>query len=90
MNRANRKVAVIGSNSFSGSYLIDLLLEDANISVVGISRSPEYPDCLLAYKRHRDPDFVFHQLDLNTDHDQVMAVLIIEKAQDPRTNIVFG
>lgn len=75
MNRANRKVAVIGSNSFSGSYLIDLLLEDANISVVGISRSPEYPDCLLAYKRHRDPDFVFHQLDLNTDHDRVMAVL---------------
>ncbi|MDZ8027435.1 MAG: hypothetical protein RMX97_22440 [Nostoc sp. DedQUE11] len=36
-----RKIAVIGSNSFSGSDFIDLLLEDDKNEVIGISRSAE-------------------------------------------------
>jgi len=50
------KVVVIGSNSFSGSDFIDLLLEEKQYSVTGISRSPEKNALFLAYKRHSRPD----------------------------------
>jgi dTDP-glucose 4,6-dehydratase len=69
------KVAVIGSNSFSGSDFIDLLLEEGRFSIVGISRSPEKSPLFLPYKRHREPDFRFHQLDLNKDLTRIMEVL---------------
>jgi dTDP-glucose 4,6-dehydratase len=69
------RVAVIGSNSFSGSDFIDLLLERGDYSVLGISRSPEKSPLFLPYKRHREPDFRFHQLDLNKDLPRIMEVL---------------
>lgn len=75
MNDTKRRIAVIASNSFSGAHFVDLALEDPENTVIGISRSQEYPDCMLAYKRHQDPDFRFHQLDLNGDFDRVMATL---------------
>jgi dTDP-glucose 4,6-dehydratase len=70
-----QKVAVIGSNSFSGADFIDLLLEDNNREVVGISRSPEKSDLFLPYKKHKSPRFKFHQLDLNRDSDKIVSVL---------------
>ena len=33
-----KKVVVIGSNSFSGSDFIDLLLDKQNYKIIGISR----------------------------------------------------
>ena len=71
----SRKIFIIGSNSFSGSDFIDLLLSDANNEVVGISRSPEKDPLFLAYKRHKNPQFVFHQLDLNRDMPKIVALL---------------
>ena len=62
-----RKVLVIGSNSFSGSDFIDLLLEEKKYSVLGVSRSPEKTALFLPYKRHTSPDFKFRQIDLNKD-----------------------
>jgi len=50
-----RKIMVIGSNSFSGSDFTDLLLEDEQNEVVGISRSPEKASLFLPYRRHQDP-----------------------------------
>ena len=70
-----RKILVVGSNSFSGSYFIDLLLEDRGNDVVGISRSPEYNPIFLSYKRHRQPNFKFYQLDLNRDMPQIDQLL---------------
>lgn len=72
---ANRKVAVIGSNSFSGSDFVDLLLEMGAYTVVGISRSPEKSPLFLPYKRHKSPAFQFHQLDLNREMDRVIRLL---------------
>lgn len=72
---AQLKVAVIGSNSFSGSDFVDLLLERGGYSVVGISRSPEKSPLFLPYKRHRNPEFQFHQLDLNRDMDRIVGLL---------------
>lgn len=74
MSRSH-KVAVIGSNSFSGSDFINLLLEDPRYAVVGISRSPEKSALFLPYKRHRNPDFRFHQFDLNRDSQLIVELL---------------
>lgn len=58
---------VLGSNSFSGSDLIDLLLEEGDYEVVGVSRSPEKSSVFLPYKRRNSNYFSFHQLDMNND-----------------------
>lgn len=71
---AGTRTAVLASNSFSGAHLVALLLE-RGFEVLGISRSPEYPDCMLAYKGRNDAAFKFLQLDLNRDLDTIMAAL---------------
>jgi len=70
-----KKVLVIGSNSFSGSDFIDLLLEKGGYAVTGISRSPEKSGIFLPYKKRRSPDFRFHQLDLNSDREKIFGLL---------------
>lgn len=69
------KIAVLGSNSFSGSDFVDLLLEDPDNEVIGISRSPEKSPLFLPYLRHNSPRFQFHQLDFNHDMERIKAVL---------------
>lgn len=59
------KVAVIGSNSFSGSHFIDFLLEKTECDVLGISRSPEKNTIFLPYKNRNSKKFTFYQMDLN-------------------------
>jgi dTDP-glucose 4,6-dehydratase len=76
-----RKVVVIGSNSFSGSDFIDLLLEDDRNEVIGISRSPEKSALFLPYKRHENPAFRFHRMDLNKDLGLMFALFESEKPQ---------
>lgn len=68
------KVAVFGSNSFSGSDFIDLLLEDPKNQVVGISRSPEKSPLFLRYKA-RNANIEFHQFDMNDNLPEIMQVL---------------
>lgn len=70
-----RSIAVIGSNSFSGSDFIDLLLEDKQNDVIGISRSPEKSALFLPYKRHRGANFRFYQMDLNKDIPNIIELL---------------
>ncbi len=69
------KVVVIGSNSFSGSDFVDLLLEKGNYSVIGISRSPEKSALFLSYKRHKDADFKFYQMDMNKDMPKILDLM---------------
>ena len=61
-----KSVCVIGSNSFSGSDFIDLLLEQGIYEVIGVSRSPEKSALFLPYKR-RAQKIRFAQIDLNRD-----------------------
>jgi dTDP-glucose 4,6-dehydratase len=70
-----KKVAVIGSNSFSGSDFIDLLLEEKNYEVLGLSRSPEKNEIFLPYKRHHGSAFRFHALDLNRHMKEILGLL---------------
>lgn len=70
-----RKILVIGSNSFSGSDFIDLLLEDKKNQVIGISRSGEKNAVFLPYKRHKKAKFRFHRADLNKDIGRIIEIL---------------
>lgn len=72
-----KKVLVIGSNSFSGSSFVRYLLEREELDAIGVSRSPEpglpfrpYSWDHSAQKRK----FEFHQLDLRTDLDSLVAL----------------
>lgn len=69
-------LAVIGSNSFSGSDFIDLVLDQTKFDVVGVSRSAEKSALFLPYKKRRDLSrFRFCQADLNRDMPRVKAML---------------
>ena len=70
----SEKIAVIGSNSFSGSNFVSFALEKG-AEVIGISRSPEPDPVFLQYKTKKDPAFRFYQLDLNNNLDRIMEVI---------------
>jgi dTDP-glucose 4,6-dehydratase len=77
---SERTVVVLGSNSFSGSDFVDLLLDDPGYRVIGVSRSPENTSLFLPYKRRADlARFTFHQMDLNRDADGLLALLARER-----------
>lgn len=69
------KVAVIGSNSFSGSHFVDALLRETDYEVVGISRSPERNSPFLPYKEREEGRFTFHQMDLNHDLSEIADLI---------------
>jgi dTDP-glucose 4,6-dehydratase len=71
------KIAVIGSNSFSGASFVRYCLEQG-LAVLGVSRSPEPARCFLPYRWLPSPQqqgFRFCQCDLNHDLDRLMAAL---------------
>lgn len=70
-----KKVLVIGSNSFSGSDFIDLLLERQEYNVIGVSRSAEKSDLFLPYKQRNSKNFQFHQIDLNKDLPKLITII---------------
>jgi len=56
---------VIGSNSFSGSHMVNFLLNEGH-QVVGVSRSPTpVPEFAPFLKNSRIDSFIFHQIDIN-------------------------
>ncbi|WP_125563853.1 MULTISPECIES: GDP-mannose 4,6-dehydratase [Pseudoalteromonas] len=70
---ANAPILVLGSNSFSGASFCAHLLKQEH-SVLAVSRSAEPHSALLPYKwQANQPDF--HQLDLNHQLDDIMALI---------------
>jgi dTDP-glucose 4,6-dehydratase len=59
-----KKYVVIGSNCFTGSHIVDALVQNPENSVIGISRSPEYKDFFLPYKKRSLENFSFQQIDV--------------------------
>lgn len=66
---------VIGSNCFTGSHIVDALLENPSRRVIGVSRSPEYNRIFLPYKSRPSPNFEFRQLDIVTRMNSVLELL---------------
>ncbi|MDE3060291.1 MAG: GDP-mannose 4,6-dehydratase [Pseudomonadota bacterium] len=74
-----QKIAVIGSNSFSGACFADYALRQG-AEVIGISRSPEPHKAFLPYRwSGKDKAFRFYAYDLNHHLDDTMALLKAEK-----------
>jgi dTDP-glucose 4,6-dehydratase len=72
---AKQKFMVIGSNSFSGSDFIDLLLDDPQNEVIGVSRSPEKSALFLPYKNRGQVNFNFYQYDLNRHLMEILGLI---------------
>ncbi|MDP3920162.1 MAG: GDP-mannose 4,6-dehydratase [Candidatus Omnitrophota bacterium] len=68
-------VAVIGSNCFTGSHVVDRLLQDKDLRGIGLSRSPEKKDFFLPYKSRAEADFQFFQVDLNRQSEELIRIL---------------
>lgn len=77
----DKTFVVIGSNCFTGSHIVDALLDAPGNRVIGVSRSPQYHDLFLPYKRHHAPDFTFHQLHLVRQFEEVVKLLEAVKPQ---------
>jgi dTDP-glucose 4,6-dehydratase len=76
------KILVIGSNSFSGSNLINLFLNQG-YEVFGISRSNEYPSIFLPYKNNANlKNFKFYKLNLNFDNIKIANLIKKEKIKN--------
>lgn len=71
---------VIGSNCFTGSHIVDAILESPDSKVIGVSRSAEYKDFFLPYKRHGSERFAFRQVNIVREFD-ILCNLI--KEQEP-------
>jgi dTDP-glucose 4,6-dehydratase len=69
-----RTYLVIGSNCFTGSHIVDAFLE-RGYSVVGVSRSPEYDDIFLPYRRHSKEQFRFCQIDISRNFDALTQLI---------------
>lgn len=76
-----RKVVVLGAHSFSGQDLVDLLLDDPNYQVIGISRSAERGSTFLKYLERPERPYQFHQLDLNRQMDALLDLLDSERPE---------
>ncbi|SCA63935.1 hypothetical protein SCG7109_BR_00010, partial [Chlamydiales bacterium SCGC AG-110-M15] len=70
-----KRVAVIGSNSFSGGDFIDLLLETGQYDVVGFSRSPKKTRLFLPDSCFGSEHFTFYQADINSRLDRLILLL---------------
>ena len=66
---------VIGSNCFTGSHIVDALLNDPDNQVIGVSRSAEYKDFFLPYKQRSATNFRFHQIDIVRRFDELIRLL---------------
>ncbi len=77
-----RKIVVIGSNAFSGQDFVDLLLDEPDNSVIGISRSSERPAPFLRYRLRQDLSrFRFQSFDMNKHMDGLIEFLDAEKPE---------
>lgn len=76
---AGNTYAVIGSNCFTGSHIVDALLERGAARVIGVSRSPEYRPLFLPYTRFDGGRFVFRQVDIVRQPELLFGLLDEER-----------
>lgn len=73
-------IVVLGANSFSGQDFVDLLLDQPQYRVIGVSRSAERSSLFLKYRERADLSrFTYHQLDMNDDMPELLRLLDVER-----------
>ncbi len=79
---SSRTILVLGANAFSGQDFVDLLLDDPANRVIGVSRSPERSSLFLRYRTRESLDaYRYHQLDMNRQMPEILALLDQERPQ---------
>jgi len=82
MSTNRTKVVVLGANSFSGQDFVDLLLDQPQYEVLGVSRSPERSRAFLRYKQRRDlSSYRYFQLDMNDNNSEIISLLDQERPE---------
>lgn len=75
-----KRIVVLGANSFSGQDFVDLLLDNPDYDVIGISRRPERGPLFLRYKQRKNLErYRYFALDMNADMDRILELLDREK-----------
>ena len=76
----SEKYLILGSNSFIASGLIDYLLNN-KCKVFGVSRSNEYNDIFLSYKKNKffKKNFKFFRYDINKSSEKIIKLINKEK-----------
>lgn len=69
---SRERIAVIGSNSFTGVHFINHCL-DSGAEVLGINRSPEGNPIYLPHRNNPSQSYRFAQLDLNHDMESILS-----------------
>lgn len=78
----SKKIVVLGANSFSGQDFVDLLLDNPDYHVIGVSRSPERGALALRYKLRSDLSrYRYYQMDMNRDMSALLDLLDAEHPQ---------
>lgn len=72
------KIVVIGCNSFSGSYVVDRLLDDKENQIIGIDREAKGL-LFLPYLKKNTANFRFFEMDLNLDMKIICDLLETEQ-----------
>jgi dTDP-glucose 4,6-dehydratase len=77
-----KTVVVLGANAFSGQDFVDLLLDDPDWRVIGVSRSAERSAAFLRYRRRAVLSrYSYHRLDMNRDMEALLGLLDAEQPE---------
>lgn len=75
-----KRIVVLGANSFSGQDFVDLLLDNSDYDVIGVSRRPERGPLFLKYKLRPTLDrYRYFALDMNRDMSAILEMCDREK-----------
>jgi len=75
-----KRIVVLGANSFSGQDFVDLLLDNPDYDVIGVSRRPERGPLFLKYRLRSNLDrYRYFALDMNRDMPAILEMLDREK-----------
>lgn len=75
-----KKIVVLGANSFSGQDFVDLLLDNPEYEVIGVSRRPERGPLFLKYRLRKNLDrYRYFALDMNRDMPAILEMLDRER-----------
>jgi dTDP-glucose 4,6-dehydratase len=79
---SQRTIAVLGANSFSGQDFVDLVLDDPENDVLGISRSPQRGPAFIRHlEREAHGRFRYFAIDMNQGMEELLRLLDAERPQ---------
>lgn len=79
---ARRKIVVLGAHAFSGQDFVDLLLDNPQNDVIGVSRSTDRAPFFLKFKERADLSrYRFQAIDLNKNLGELLTFLDAERPE---------